>query len=58
MNRNDSQIPVIDISNGNDQTAHDLVDAATRYGFVFIKSKGLGFSVEIVDRMFELVRDK
>lgn len=50
------QIPIIDISRENAQTGDCLVEAAAHYGFVFIKGQGLGFTSQILDDAFDLVR--
>ena len=53
------QIPVIDlqISEATEaDTAEQLVDAVARYGFVFIKGEETGFTKQIVDDTFALVR--
>ncbi len=54
-NRNHFRIPVIDISNAGQSTGDDMVDAAARYGFLYIRASGTGFAPEIVDGMFEIV---
>ena len=51
------QIPVIDISEARAaDTANHLVDAVARYGFVFVKGEGIGFTRQILDNVFALVR--
>ncbi len=55
MGQEASPIPVIDISKPSEQTGHELVDAAARYGFIFIKSKSVGISADALDQMFALV---
>lgn len=55
MGQETSPIPVIDISEPSEQTARELLDAATDYGFVFIKSKDVGFNADVIDHMFALV---
>jgi len=55
MGQETSPIPVIDISEPSEQTGHDLVDAAARYGFIFIKSKSVGISADVINQMFALV---
>ena len=58
---NDSslQIPVIDLSEANEAIIADqVVDASTRYGFVFVKGEGRDFTKQIVDDTFALVRPK
>ncbi|MCJ1403726.1 hypothetical protein MMC11_006949 [Xylographa trunciseda] len=49
-------IPVIDISRSTEQTGYELVDAAVQYGFVFVKSSGLGLDVHAVNQMFDISR--
>ncbi|CZS94469.1 hypothetical protein WAI453_008067 [Rhynchosporium graminicola] len=50
------QIPVIDISGSLPQSeiAKRLVDAATTYGFVYLKSLGKDIPVEVIDDIFAL----
>lgn len=55
-NVEDIPIPVVDISNVDTQTGADLVDAIAKWGFVFVKGKGLGFTPRVIDHTFELVR--
>ena len=50
------QIPVIDLSQATAQTADKLIDAVSRYGFVFVKGEGLGFTSQMLDDTFALVR--
>lgn len=50
------QIPVIDLSHATASTADKLIDAVSRYGFVFVKGEGLGFTSRILDDTFALVR--
>lgn len=50
------QIPVIDLSHATATTADGLIDAVSRYGFVFVKGEGLGFTSKILDDIFALVR--
>ena len=54
----DLQIPVVDIpqSGGDEDTGTALVDACAKYGFVFVRGEGLGFSADALDSTFELVR--
>lgn len=49
-------IPVIDISNMDTQTGADLVNAIAKWGFVFVKGKGKGFTPDVIDATFQLVR--
>jgi len=47
------EIPVIDL---NSPTAPDeLLDAAARYGFIFVKHENIGLEPSQVDSMFGLV---
>lgn len=53
------QIPVIDISEASTaDKADQLVDAVARYGFVFVRGEGMGFTRQILDNAFALVRRK
>jgi hypothetical protein len=49
------QIPVINISEPNESVGDALIDAASKHGFLYVESKGTGFTAEYVDRAFELV---
>jgi isopenicillin N synthase-like dioxygenase len=48
------QIPVINISEPNESVGDALIDAASKHGFIYVESKGTGFTAEYVDRAFEL----
>lgn len=50
-------IPVIDISGNTteDVVAKQLVDAATKHGFLYIKNEGKDIPVEAIENMFEVV---
>lgn len=52
-----AKIPIIDISGGGDQAqvARDLVDAAVEYGFIYIKSTGIDFPVDVLEDAFDMV---
>ena len=55
--RSNISIPVIDISDASARdTADQLVDASTRYGFVFVRGEGIGFTGPILDNIFALVK--
>lgn len=54
-NRHGLQIPVIDISHADEATGDEMVDAAARYGFLYIRADGTDFTSQIVDSTFELV---
>jgi hypothetical protein len=49
------QIPVINISDPAEDVGEALVHAAAKYGFIYVESKGTGFTPGHVDRAFELV---
>lgn len=51
------RLPVIDISEFTAETGKKLLDAATRYGFLYIDTNGTGFTESMVDREFELSRE-
>ncbi|PYI11111.1 Clavaminate synthase-like protein, partial [Aspergillus sclerotiicarbonarius CBS 121057] len=49
------ELPVLDISNPLDPAAGKaLLDAATKYGFLYVDSRGTDFTATEVDRAFEL----
>lgn len=48
-------LPVIDISNVDAQTADKLLQAATKWGFVYLSIQGLGISPEEIEQAFDLV---
>lgn len=47
-------IPAIDISTGNDLAPQQLLDAAMKYGFVFIENNAAGIRPAEIERIFEL----
>ena len=51
--RTGALIPVIDLNEPN--AAHELLDAACQYGFIFIKHNDLGLTPAEVDSLFNLV---
>ncbi|KAI9894315.1 MAG: hypothetical protein M1814_003071 [Vezdaea aestivalis] len=50
-------LPIIDISSPSLQTGKDLVDAAEKYGFVFIKNLGSHISPEDLEEAFQISKD-
>ena len=52
--KQDSQIPVIDISAANRNAAQEILDAAVRLGFVFIANNDAGIPASSIDEMFDL----
>jgi hypothetical protein len=48
-------IPVIDISKSNDDTAREVLEAASTHGFLFIKNDGVTIPPKDIDDMFKLV---
>lgn len=53
------QIPVIDLppsEETDEKTGTALVDACASHGFVFVRGKGVGFSSDALNGIFELVR--
>jgi hypothetical protein len=50
------QIPVIDISNPTLECGREIVDAAARSGFLYVKVGGSDIPPQAIDRAFELVR--
>lgn len=50
------ELPILDISNPNDPTVGKaMLDAAAKYGFLYVNSKDTDFAVEDVDGAFGLV---
>jgi isopenicillin N synthase-like dioxygenase len=50
------QLPVIDISEFSPEVGKRVLDAATKYGFLYLNTKGTGFTEELVKREFEFSR--
>jgi isopenicillin N synthase-like dioxygenase len=50
-------IPVIDISKPSVQVAHQVLDAASTHGFLYIKNDGVTIPPQDIDGMFKLVRN-
>ena len=53
-----SPIPVIDLSSADTYDGTDgspIVDAAAKYGFIFVKGEALGFSQLLLNDIFALV---
>lgn len=51
-----ADIPVIDISSPDQaKVARDLVEAAARHGFIYIKNTGSEIPVEQIDGIFDTV---
>lgn len=49
-------LPVIDISDPHDPiVGKAMLDAAAKYGFLYVNSKGTDFTAEDVEHAFELV---
>lgn len=48
------QLPLIDISDTSSENGKRLVEAAIKYGFLFIDPKGTFFTEALVDKQFEL----
>lgn len=51
------ELPVIDISDPHDPAVGKaMLDAAAKYGFLYVNSKGSDFTSKDVDHAFSLVR--
>ncbi|KAL1953983.1 hypothetical protein VTO42DRAFT_1869 [Malbranchea cinnamomea] len=50
------QLPVIDISHISTEVGKSMIDAATKYGFLYVDSKSSDFTKEDVDNAFELAK--
>ncbi|KAF3037247.1 hypothetical protein E8E12_006697 [Didymella heteroderae] len=53
----DTDIPVIDISNPSNDVARQVLEAASTHGFLFIKNDGVTITPQDIDDMFKLSRD-
>lgn len=49
-----AKIPTIDISSSNKNSASQLLDAASKYGFVFIENDENGIPPQDIAHMFDL----
>jgi hypothetical protein len=49
------QLPIFDISDPTPEVGRSMIEAAAKYGFLYIDTKGTGFTEAIVDRQFEMV---
>ncbi|USP81934.1 uncharacterized protein yc1106_09208 [Curvularia clavata] len=52
-----NSIPVIDISNPSEEVAQQVLDAASKYGFLYIKNDGVTIPPQDIDGMFKLSKD-
>jgi hypothetical protein len=50
----DTTIPVIDLSNPTEETAEQVLHAASTHGFLFIKNDGVTIPPADIDDMFNL----
>jgi len=53
---NDTEIPVIEISPSNPNAPKQLLDAAARYGFVFVQNDESVVTSQGIEQMFDLSR--
>ena len=53
----DLHIPIVDISESNNNAPQQLLDAATNYGFVFIDNNEAGVPTADIARTFSLSRE-
>ncbi|MCJ1351958.1 MAG: hypothetical protein MMC33_001942 [Icmadophila ericetorum] len=47
-------LPIIDLSQIGPETGDRLVEAASKWGFLYIRNQGLGFDTAVMDRIFGL----
>jgi isopenicillin N synthase-like dioxygenase len=52
------ELPVLDISRTDNETAARLVDSVSKHGFAYIKNNSAGIPPADVDAMFKLVSDR
>lgn len=50
------QLPVINISEATPAVGKAMIDAAAKYGFLYVDSEGCGIPAEDVDAAFDMVR--
>jgi isopenicillin N synthase-like dioxygenase len=50
-------IPIIDISDRNKNAASELLEAASKYGFVFIENGKLGIPSKDIAHMFDISKE-
>lgn len=55
--KDDLQIPVIDISSANKDAPTQLLDAACRFGFVFVANNQAGISPSLIAELFDLSKE-
>ena len=48
-------LPIIDISSIDSQTGDRLIQAASKWGFFYVRNQDLGFTPKTMDRSFDLV---
>lgn len=48
-------LPIINISDPTPEVGRQMIDAAARYGFLYIDTRGTDFTPEVVERQFALV---
>ena len=49
------KLPIFDISDPTPEVGRSMIEAAAKYGFLYIDTKGTDFTESIVDRQFETV---
>ncbi|EDU48755.1 conserved hypothetical protein [Pyrenophora tritici-repentis Pt-1C-BFP] len=54
MTKIQNSIPVIEISNPSKEVAQQVLDAASKHGFLYIKNDGVTIPPQDIDAMFEL----
>lgn len=48
-------LPIINISDPSPEVGRQMIDAAARYGFLYIDTRGTDFTPDVVERQFALV---
>ena len=49
------QLPIFDISDPTPEVGRSMIEAAAKYGFLYVDTKGTDFTEAMVDRQFEMV---
>jgi isopenicillin N synthase-like dioxygenase len=55
MSHERGSIPVIDVSNPSEAVAQQVLEAASKHGFLYIKNDGVTIAPQDIDEMFKLV---
>lgn len=54
LQNQEAKIPVIDISDANKDAPKQLLDAACKFGFVFVANNEAGISPDLISKLFKI----